>query len=392
MIDVSVYQDLTKSIPLQLSPIDTFVLADGSHLTVLGEIVLEGGIGDQWYPMTLVVAEFGDNTAILGLDFMEDHDVILRLSLGKMMIGSETVVLHRENAEKGCYRISLGNTLTIPARSCKVVEVEVDIGKSASSGEAPRVCLEAARVCLVECLPTLADMNGIVMGSQLVELTQDKVLINLINVHDTPVSMNKGKTLGAIQPVQAVSLIESSAKSSKAKHNQNFSPELLTLNDVPEHTRAVLVGAELTDEQTSDACHLIMEDPDRFVGPDGKTGNSDWAKHGVDVQGAAPLKVSYHGIPQAKQQIADEQVDKMLEQGIIEPCDSPWAFPTVLVTKKVGSIRFCVDFRKLNFLSGKDSYPLPRIDETLNTLGGAEWFCKMDLASGYWQVNMEEAD
>ena len=53
-----------------------------------------------------------------------------------------------------------------------------------------------------------------------------------------------------------------------------------------------------------------MEDPDRFLGPDWKTGNSDWAKHGVDVQGAAPLKVSYHGIPRAKQQIADEQVEK----------------------------------------------------------------------------------
>ena len=101
MIDASIYQNLTKSIPLQLSPIaDTFVLADGSQLEVLGEVVLEGRIGDQWYPMTLVVAEFGDNTAILGLDFMEDQDVILRLSLGKMMIGNETVVLHRENAEK----------------------------------------------------------------------------------------------------------------------------------------------------------------------------------------------------------------------------------------------------------------------------------------------------
>ena len=77
-----------------------------------------------------------------------------------------------------------------------------------------------------------------------------------------------------------------------------------------------------------------MEDPDRFVGPDGKTGNSDWAKHWVDVQDAAPLKVSYHGIPWAKQQIADEQVEKMLEQGIIEPSDSPWAFPTVLLTSQ----------------------------------------------------------
>ena len=134
-----------------------------------------------------------------------------------------------------------------------------------------------------------------------------------------------------------------------------------------------------------------MVDPDRFVGPDAKTRNSDWAKHGVDVQGAAPLKVSYHGIPRAKQQTADEQVDKMLEQGIIEPSDIPWAFPTVPVTKKDGSIRFCVDFRKLNFSCWKDSYPLQLIDETLNTLGGPEWFCTMDLASGYWQVIMEEA-
>ena len=98
------------------------------------------------------------------------------------------------------------------------------------------------------------------------------------------------------------------------QNSQNFSSELLTLNDMPEHTRAVLVGEELTAEQTSDACHLIMEDPDRFVGPDWKMGNSAWVKHSVDVQGAAPLKVSYHGIPQAKQQIADEQVEKCLNR------------------------------------------------------------------------------
>ena len=62
------------------------------------------------------------------------------------------------------------------------------------------------------------------------------------------------------------------------------------------------------------------------------------------------------------------------------------------MTKKDGSIRFCVDYRKLNALSRKDAYPLPRIDETLNALGGAQWFCTMDLASGYWQIKMKEED
>ena len=155
----------------------------------------------------------------------------------------------------------------------------------------------------------------------------------------------------------------------------------------------MLDGAdEQTVEQTSEVCELILEDTDRFVKKDGKTGNKDWVEHGVNVQGAPPLKTSYHGVPWAKQQIADEHFDMMLEQGVIEPSDSPWSFPTVLVTKKDGPIRFCVDYRRLNALSLKDAYNLPHIDDMLNKLGGAEWFCTMDLASGYWQIKMREED
>ena len=300
-----------------------------------------------------------------------------------MIVGNESIELHRESTEKGCYRISLGNTLTIPARSCKIVEMGVDLGIPAGSKEAPRVCL-------VESLPTLAETTGIVMGSQLVKLEQGKVLVSLINVHDEPININKGKTLRSIQPVKSVSPIQSSTTS---EHASNETPsKTLTLQDIPEHARAVLDGAELTDEQLSDVCHFVLEDTERFVGPDGRTGNTGDAEHGIDVQGASPLKTTYHGIPLAKQQVADEQVDKMLEHGIIKPSNSPWSFPTVLVTKKDGSIGFCVDFRRLNSLSKKDAYGLPRIDETFNTLGGAEWFCTMDLACGFWQIKMKETD
>ena len=82
----------------------------------------------------------------------------------------------------------------------------------------------------------------------------------------------------------------------------------------------------------------------------------------------------------------------MMQQNIIRPLSSPWASPIVLVKKKNGKTRFCVDYRKLNKVTKRDAYPLPRIDEILDSLGKAKWFSSLDLTSGYWQVEMNEID
>ena len=75
---------------------------------------------------------------------------------------------------------------------------------------------------------------------------------------------------------------------------------------------------------------------------------------------------------------------------MIDASDSPWASSVVLVKKKDGSKRFCVDYRRLNNLTVKNAYPIPRLDDSLDALGGSRWFSTLDLASGYWQVELDE--
>ncbi|GBM00253.1 Transposon Ty3-I Gag-Pol polyprotein [Araneus ventricosus] len=82
----------------------------------------------------------------------------------------------------------------------------------------------------------------------------------------------------------------------------------------------------------------------------------------------------------------------MVDNGITEESSGPWATPIVLVKKKDGSTRFCVDYRNLNEITKKDSYPLPRIDDTLDALYGSQWFTLLDLKSGYWQVEIRPED
>src|SRR3954454_22990731 len=82
----------------------------------------------------------------------------------------------------------------------------------------------------------------------------------------------------------------------------------------------------------------------------------------------------------------------MEEQGIVRKSSSSWASPVVIVDKKGDDKRICIDYRKLNAVIKADAYPLPRIDDLLKSFGATQWFTTLDLASGYWQVAMNESD
>ena len=104
---------------------------------------------------------------------------------------------------------------------------------------------------------------------------------------------------------------------------------------------------------------------------------------------AHPFRQQARHVPPHHRDKLQRLLADMLKNDVIQPSGSPWASPVVLVKKKDGSLRFCIDYCKLNEVTRNNAYPLSRIDTTLDTLSGSQWFSTLDLLSGYWQVEMD---
>lgn len=114
------------------------------------------------------------------------------------------------------------------------------------------------------------------------------------------------------------------------------------------------------------------------------------AEHTIVCQ-AAPIKQRYYPVSPVMQSHIDKELDEMFRLGVIEKSKSPWSSPILMVKKKDGSFRFCVDYRKLNAVTERDSYPLPYITNTLDKLRNAHYLSTLDIKSAYWQIPVAES-
>lgn len=121
-------------------------------------------------------------------------------------------------------------------------------------------------------------------------------------------------------------------------------------------------------------------------------GRTNVIKHRIDTGNAEPIRQRYYRMSPEKQRIVAEQVDEMLALDVIEPCESPWSSPVLVVGKKDGKPRFCLDSRKLNAVTKKDAYKLPYVSEILDNLKDARYLSSIDLSKAFWQILIDERD
>ena len=135
----------------------------------------------------------------------------------------------------------------------------------------------------------------------------------------------------------------------------------------------------------------ILEDYNFIFAEDiGELKRATHVKHVIDTGDAQPIRSAPYRVSFKQREIIEKEVKKMLDHKIIRPSFSPWSSPVVLVEKKDKSVRFCVDYRKLNAITKKDSQPLPNIDDTIDALNNCSIFTKLDLRSGYWSISMDD--
>ena len=246
-------------------------------------------------------------------------------------------------------------------------------------------------------------MNGIHVMAAYTQMENGRLSVPVANLTDEtlilPSIVTVGNVLEASLP-QQVNLImqQSTSRDSTCQARDDMSGSHNVDHSgggkdcpSPDLTQLV-IGQDLTKSERRQLDSLVREYADIFAWNDLDVGYTEVVKHKIAMIDPTPCSQPYRRIPQSVLGEVKQHLEDLLQRGVIQPSSSSYAAPIVLVRKKSGELRMCVDYRRLNSLTRRDMFPLPRIDECLDAIGGATLFSTLDLASGYHQVAMDDDD
>lgn len=329
------------------------------------------GIGEQTFSENVYVAPLQDDM-LLGLDFMRKHGILINIPDSYMVVKESKVPLAISDIGENVANVTVRKTITVPPNTCMRVPCHVS---------------EPLDYFLIE----NSEESDLIIPP--VSCTRDQdVNIFVMNVQDHHITLSKDKEIGYATEVQDVPPIPDDVSElwrvSQVRTEDSEEPEL------PPHLTDLFERAikHLNSDQQDKLKSLLIEFQDVFAKDEFDLGNFTAVEHAIDTESATPVKQRLRRTPVSFADEEEAHLNKMLKAGVIQPSTSNWASAPVLVRKRDGSVRWCVDYRALNDKTVKDVYPLPLVEECMDMLAGNAWYSKLDANSAYWQIRIKPED
>ena len=329
------------------------------EIKTLGEIVLPVIYGGHVFQQNFIVSGEINDSCILGWDAIKAHGFVLNGANKSICIGGVNSV----QSFSPLSSLTLTRPVALPSWSEATCPVTV-LGnlKTGLFVFSPRGNL-----------PEGVQVDSFAMESN----TDNKYLIRLRNLSSKNISLPRGFELGDVDfDFSEVCNLQESAKIKSISVQSKDKKKLEPVNTDKEYLPLVK--------------NILHAFADLIASSDAELGQAGMIKHSIDTQGNPPIRLRPYRSARNQADEIDKHVKEMYEAGVIRNSTSPWAAPVLIVAKKGGEKRFCIDYRKLNAVTKKDSYPLPRIDDTLDSMHGMRFFTTLDLKSGYWQIELDE--
>ena len=371
--------------------------ASDEPMNIIGSSTVRLTIDGTEVNQEFMIADF-DGDGILGLDSLRYHKCVLDTTTGSLKWTYGELPLDEEGVRRTPHvahcKLTPDGQFIIPG-NCEVILP----GKLSRSMTRHRFGLVEPSVVFMETTP-------LIMAAGVVSPEGRTVPLRLLNPSSNSVVVDSSTVVGIYAHVDAIGLqayleapdepgapddvrgardvhinVVTSAPPSK---QTELPPEL---EDMYQRS-----SEHLSSNQLKELRSLLLTHVDAFKLEGGAMGNTDVAEHVIDTGDHAPIKQAPRRTPATLRPVVEQEVQQLLDNDIIEPSQSPWASPIVLVKKKSGEIRFCVDYRKLNFCTKKDGFPLVRIDDTLDALSDSIYYSTFDLDQAYFQVGIRGED
>ena len=344
---------LKALIPLTEAPL--LVDAQRKALALVGVVSARIRLGDKCYDVSALVSEELSVDLILGTQFIDAHVRFINPRQRCLIMDrGEEIPLADSNYRK-IQRVRVRERITIPPRHEAVVPVYT----------------EADGLCLI----TTMGLRRVAVANGIHQLDRGSTfLLKVANFSNQATTLTPGTIIARAEGHTETTLLNVEEEESvKSKPDWRENIDLSGLDGAQQ--KAV---RDLLEEYS----HLWDEK---------RLGVLHGTTHRIETVGNRVFQHPYRAGPAARK-IEKEEVDRMLRMGVIEPSNAEWASPVVLIPKPDGSTRFCVDYRKLNALTARDVYPLPRMDECLDSLGEARYFSTLDANTGFWQIEVHPSD